>query len=111
MSGQDEYNEAMIMATDKVRHLRYEKLRQRLQEIPYWPHRYCHKIIGKNAEAFREGIEAFENQFPSIQKKTENESKRGNYLSLTYELQAETADEIISLWVASEEIEDCLKIL
>lgn len=101
----------MTIATDKVRHLRYEPLRKMLSEVTYWPHRYCHKVIGKNGDAFVRSIQEFEERFPKMKKTHSGLSRKGNYLSLTYELKAENVDEIIMLWVASEELEDCVKIL
>lgn len=101
----------MVVANEKVRHLRYEPLRKQLSEIPYWPHRYCHKIIGKNANEFLEAIKGFEEQFPQIKKTNESESRNGTYISLTYELEAQHVDEIILLWVVSEELPGCVKIL
>lgn len=99
------------MASEKVRHLRYESLRKQLQEIPYWPHRYCHKLIGRNGEPFRSSVEDLEGKFPEIKRMQESESKNGTYLSITYEIRAENVDDIISLWVASESVQDCVSIL
>jgi|GEM_PF-2760758 len=101
----------MLVANEKIRHLRYEPLRKRLNEIPYWPHRYFHKIIGKNGQDFLKSIEELEKKFPKIKRTQFGESRKGTYISLTYELSADHVDEIISLWLASEELMDCVKIL
>ena len=95
----------------KVRHLRYEPLRKRLMEIPYWPHRYCHKIIGKSGPDFEKSVSELESKFPNLKRELESESKNGTYLSVTFELMASDADEIIELWVESEQVQDCVKIL
>lgn len=100
-----------MVCNEKIRHLRYEKLRKQLTEIPSWPLRYRHKIIGLNGSDFRESIVDFERQFPDLKKKSSSLSRNGTYLSMTFELQAQDVDEIISLWVASEEIKDFVKIL
>lgn len=96
---------------EKVRHLRYEPLRKQLREIPYWPHRYRHKIIGINGPAFEESVHALEEKFPNMKREALSESKNGTYLSVTFEIIAETADEIIDLWVESESVKDFVKIL
>ena len=102
----------MIANSGKVRHLRYENLRRSLQEtVSSWPHLYEHKIIGKNAEPFREGIKAFEQDFPRLNRKQAIESKNGAYISFTYEVLARDVDEIINLWVRSEEVLDFVTIL
>ncbi|MBN8554416.1 MAG: DUF493 family protein [Deltaproteobacteria bacterium] len=102
----------MVLNSPKVRHLRYEQLRKSLTEtVEKWPHFYEHKIIGKNAETFKEGLKNFEQQFPRMNKKSSHLSKNGTYLSQTYEVMARDVDEIISLWVASEEIPDFVTVL
>ena len=95
----------------KVRHLRYEPLRKRLKEIPYWPHRYRHKIIGKAGPSFEESVSGLEGKFPTLKRENLSESKNGTYVSVTYELMAKDVDEIIELWVESELVTDCVKIL
>ena len=101
----------VIVANEKIRHLRYEPLRRRLNEIPYWPHRYLHKVIGKSGEPFEKSITQLEGKFPNMKRTQFGKSRNGTYISVTFELQADHVDEIISLWLASEEIEDCVKIL
>ncbi len=100
-----------IEKNPKVRHLRYEPLRKRLLEIPYWPHRYRHKIIGKAGPNFEESVHDLEDKFPKLKRELEAESKHGTYLSVTFELIASDVDEIIDLWVESEQVRDCVKIL
>lgn len=101
----------MTIANDKIRHLRYEALRKQLSEIPYWPHRYRHKVIGKNTDVFRNSIQALESKIKGLKKTQEGESRQGSYISITFELQAKNVDEIILLWIESEAVEDFVKIL
>lgn len=106
------YNEDMRPVSPKVRHLRYEQLRRSLQDtVEQWPHSYEHKIIGKNGSEFVESVRAFEQNFPRMNKKSAHKSRNGTYLSLTYEIMARDVDEIISLWVASEELRDFVTVL
>ncbi len=101
-----------VPVTEKIRHLRYEALRRSLKEtVEEWPHFYEHKIIGKNLEDFREGILEFERLFPRLNKKNSQISKNGTYLSLTYEIMARDVDEIIALWVASENLKEVITVL
>lgn len=106
------YNILMRKATPKVRHLRYEALRRSLKEtVEEWPYNYEHKIIGKNGVDFVESVRSFEQQFPRMNRKSSHKSRNGTYLSLTYEIMARNVDEIISLWVASEELKDFVTVL
>jgi len=99
------------LTNPKVRHLRYEPLRKRLMEIPYWPHRYRHKIIGKNNAVFENSVGDLQSKFPNLTRELLSESKNGTYISVTFELIADDADQIIELWVESELVKDCVKIL
>ena len=101
----------MKLANEKVRHLRYEPLRKQLQEISYWPHRYTHKVIGNNNDEFKGAVGDLLAKFSDLEKKYEMRSKKGSYLSVTFEMKAKDADEIISLWLASEEMEELIRIL
>jgi putative lipoic acid-binding regulatory protein len=101
-----------VVCSSKVRHLKYESLRRSLEQtVLVWPHIYEHKIIGKNEDDFLNGIEEFETSFPHLNRKNRVLSKNGSYLSLTYEIQAKNVDEIISLWVASEQVQDCIAVM
>jgi len=101
-----------VVATEKVRHLRYERLRRSLQDsILIWPHNYCHKVIGRNDPAFLSGIVEFERSFPSLHREGSQLSKNGTYLSLTYRYAAKDVDEIISLWIASEQVKDVVTVM
>jgi putative lipoic acid-binding regulatory protein len=68
-------------------------------------------VIGVNGDLFKESIEDFKRQFPDLIAKSSSLSRNGTYLSMTFELEARDVDDIISLWVASEEISDFVKIL
>jgi len=105
------YNKDMVKNTPKVRHLRYEALRRSLIEtVKIWPYIYEHKIIGKNADTFKDALKVLETSFPLLNKKSMNLSKNGTYLSLTYEFRAKDVDEIISLWIASEDLQDSITV-
>lgn len=101
-----------VVVNPKVRHLRYENLRRSIEQtVLFWPHVYEHKIIGKNEEDFLNGIKEFESSFPHVNLKNSVLSKNGSYLSLTYQISARDVDEIISLWVASEQVKNCVAVM
>lgn len=107
------YNEDVnVVCTSKVRHLRYERLRKSLEQaILIWPHVYEHKIIGRAGGEFEGGLKEFEDSFPHLIRKGAILSKNGRFLSLTYQIEAQDVDEIISLWVASEQVKDCVAVM
>lgn len=100
----------MVVASEKIRHLRYESLRKQLKEES-WPLRYEHKLIGRCGSLFSDGVRELQNQFPKLETKRLNKSSKGTYLSVTLEILAEDVDEVIALWVASEEIPDVVQVL
>lgn len=100
------------MANEKIRHLKYEKLRRQLVDsVAQWPHIYQHKIIGKNEEDFRQDIRELEQEFPLLNKVHSHLSRNGTYVSVTYEIRARDVDDIIRLWVASERVRECITVL
>lgn len=106
------YNEDVIpVVTPKVRHLKYESLRRRLQDEKDWPILYQHKIIGKNVSAFTTSLEAMRKDFPRLNLLDSTTSKNGTYKSYTFEILARDVDEIIVLWVASEQLEELITVL
>lgn len=76
----------------------YEKLRELLSEEEY-PHLYVHKFIGLNTDSFRADVAAFESRFPTVKQVSARESagSAASYLAYTYQLEANSADEIIEL--------------
>lgn len=100
----------MNLATPRVRHLKYESLRKGLKTIKKWPHLYVHKVIGKNGENFETSLQTFEEKFPRLNKRDSGFSRNDKYISVTYELLARDVDEVISLWVASEELEEVVTV-
>lgn len=89
----------------------YEKLRELLEEEEY-PHLYVHKFIGLNTEAFREAVIELELRFPDAKQISARESAgaAASYLAYTYELEANSADEIIELLQETATLPD-VKIL
>lgn len=77
-----------------------DSLQAALEQESY-PHRYCHKFIGYNTQAFRDALKELEDQFPRARRLSQRGSGGGGanarYLALTYELDADNAGEIVEL--------------
>lgn len=92
----------------------YEKIRQLLSEQPF-PHRYIHKFIGLRTPEFLMTVEALEKAYPKAKRVTERETSGKShggipYVALTYELLADSADEIVALLQSTALVSD-LKII
>ena len=92
----------------------YTNLR-RILESERFPHTYVHKIIGRNTEAFEHGIATFQARFPRAIRVTRRESQpkvaaadSARFISYSFELEADTADEIIELMAFTETIADTM---
>ena len=77
----------------------YDNL-QRLLEAERYPARYVHKFIGKHTPAFQASVEKLETEFPRATRVGRRESvgRHGGppqYVSYTFELFAESAEEIV----------------
>ncbi len=97
------------MATD------YTHLRALLSNETF-PHRYAHKFIGRNTEAFAESVTALEAAFPGAQRVAERRSQGQDpdgphYIAYTYELVADEVEEIIFLLEATAMVKDLKMIL
>lgn len=93
-------------------------LNPRLRELlmrEIYPHCYVHKFIGHQTPAFAEAVSGLELAFPRAQRVAARESGKmaggGRYISYTYELQAQSADEIMALLEATAQLADLKLIL
>jgi putative lipoic acid-binding regulatory protein len=86
-----------------------------LLELESYPHLYTHKFIGHNTDAFLAALVELEVLFPKARRVGHRESgngqQGGRYLALTYELPAESVDEIVALIDATGELVDLKLIL
>ena len=94
---------------ERILRMAYEKLREMLL-LESYPHVYSHKFIGHNSEAFAAALLALEEAFPRARRVLQRESGGARFLALTYEIHAESADEIITLISATATLTD-LKIV
>ena len=85
-----------------------------LLELESYPHIYTHKFIGNNTDAFVAALGELERLFPKIRRVGQRESgggeRAGRYLAITYELEADSVEEIVSIIDATGKLVD-LKII
>lgn len=89
----------------------FEKFRDLLNQSYQFPCPYLHKFIGKNSSLFKNSVSDFEKKFIGLKRTGENQSASGKHLSLTYEYQAASADDVIQLAVETQKINDIIYIL
>lgn len=89
-----------------------ERLRE-LLALESYPHVYTHKFIGHNSDGFLSAIAELERNFPKARRVTQRESagSPGRFLAMTYELHAESVDEIVALIDATGTLVDLKMIL
>ena len=88
----------------------YKRLRELLAEETF-PHTYCFKFVGKQSPAFEAGARSLELMFSSLVLKSSRQSTNQKHLSLTYTLEAESVEEIISVLKVIAQIPDVQIIL
>ena len=89
----------------------YQKFKILLNEHHQFPGPYLHKFIGKNSPLFLESVAEFEKKFIGLTRTSEKQSASGKHLSLTYEYQAASAEDVVELSVQSHKINDLIYIL
>ena len=88
----------------------YQRLRELLANETF-PHVFPFKFVGKLSDPFEAGVRALETQFPRLVLQSRRQSKNQKHLSLTYTLEAESAEVIIEILRAIAAISDVLFIL
>ena len=89
----------------------FQKFRDLLDQNYQFPATYLHKFIGKNSPIFLESVQEFEKKFIGLVKTMERQSASGAHISLTYEYQAASADDVIELTIQTQHINDIIYIL
>lgn len=88
----------------------YDRLRELLANETF-PHVYTHKFIGLKTPGFQASVEEMVLRFPRARLITQRPSGGEKYLAYTYELEAETIEEIIELLQATAGLDDLKLIL
>ncbi len=89
----------------------YSTLRELLSEQEKFPLRYLHKFIGKNSPAFLMGVQCLEAAFPKLKQQSRRESGAKAHVALTFEFEADSADEVIQVLEATEVLPDLVLVL
>ena len=89
----------------------FEKFKYLLNETYQFPCIYLHKFIGKNSPLFAQSITEFEAKFIGLVKTQERQSTSGAHRSLTYEYQAANAEDVVTLTVETQKMNDLIYIL
>ncbi len=80
------------------------KYRALLEEHHDWPSKYMFKFICPVAK-IEQARELFKTFRPS-----ERESRKGNYISITFVIEAKSSQEIIDIYIQAQEVEGLLKL-
>ncbi|MBC7398215.1 MAG: DUF493 family protein [Bdellovibrionales bacterium] len=89
----------------------YYNFKELLKANHQFPMVYLLKFIGKNSRIFLESVTHFEIKFTGLQKVGEKQSASGRHLSLTYEYQAPTAEDVVELNIQCHKINDLIYLL
>lgn len=88
----------------------YSNLRELLKAETF-PHRYVHKFIGLATPAFSAAVAVLEADFPAAQRVGERRSGGARFIAYTYELHAESVEDIVRLLEATRLLADLKMIL
>ncbi len=89
----------------------YSQLKALLESQEKFPTTYLHKFIGKNTVAFHGGVSGLEKRFATLTLELSRESVGGKHVAKTYRFGASSADEIIELLKATDQVPDLLMVL
>ena len=89
----------------------FEKFKSLLESNFQFPCVYTHKFIGSNSVIFKDSVSEFESKFIGLVRTSERLSASGKHLSLTYEYQAASSDDVVQLMMATQKINDLIYII
>ena len=89
----------------------FGKFKELLLQNFQFPCIYIHKIIGKNSPIFKTSISEFEAKFIGLTKTTERLSASGKHVSITYEYQAASPEDVVQLMVETQKLNDLIYII
>lgn len=88
----------------------YDRLRELLEKETF-PHLFRFKFVGKNTDAFKEGLQKVIDQYPRLQFDSERPSKGNRHIAFGYKLAASSPDEIIHVLDSISKIPDLVIML
>ncbi len=89
----------------------YTKLKALLESQESFPIEFIHKFIGRNTPAFATGVAELERRHPELKLQHSRMSQGDAHVALTYTFQAASADAIIVVLRATDEIPDLAYVL
>lgn len=92
-------------------HDQFGKFRELLDQNFQFPCSYTHKIIGANSTIFKNSISEFEAKFIGLTRTTERLSASGKHISITYEYQAASPDDVVQLMIETQKLNDLIYII
>lgn len=87
------------------------KLLELLESQHTFPTQYIHKVIGKNSEAFLNAVSELISQTARLTEKSKKESSNRKHISITFEIHAQSAHEVVFLIERSQKLNDVLFVL
>ena len=87
------------------------RLLELLKSQHTFPTRYVHKVIGKNSPEFLAGVKDLIDSTVRLSEKTKKETASGSHVSVTLELQAIAAEEVVFLIEKSNTLKDVVYVL
>jgi putative lipoic acid-binding regulatory protein len=89
----------------------YTKLKALLEAQETFPLDFIHKFIGRNSPAFAAGVAELERRHPELKLQHSRMSQGDAHVALTYTFRAESADAILVVLRATDEIADLIYVL
>ena len=89
----------------------YTQLKALLEELETFPVHFVYKFIGRNTQAFANGVAELQKTHPSLKHEMTRNSAKDAHISFTYGFEAQSAAAIIEVFRAIEKVEDLLLIL
>lgn len=83
---------------------KYDELLALFKANEKFPLRFVHKFIGRNTEEFLKGVQIWHERYLHLKETVRRVSADGHYLALTYEFNADSAEEIIDVLKSTAEI-------
>ena len=89
----------------------FEKFRILLEGNFQFPCVYIHKFIGANSPIFKSSVADFEKKFVGLTRVSERLSASEKHLSLTYDYQAGSVEDVVELLKETHKLNDLIYVI
>jgi hypothetical protein len=89
----------------------FASFKELLDKNHQFPTQYHHKFIGKNSQLFLQAVKDFETKHIGLKRVGEKFSANNEHISLSYDYQAASADDVIELIKETQKINDLIFII